>query len=128
MSGQVGKVEMLAIAVAVGQSVRAWAEANDVPVRTAYRWCNTPEFKARVRTLRDELVNRTLGVMTEASVKAARVMESLLDSPVERVRLNAARDLLSIFLTVRSDVDLAERVAALEALNEQPLPRPPESA
>ena len=32
------KVESLAKALAVGDSVAAWAEVNDVPRRTAYRW------------------------------------------------------------------------------------------
>ena len=54
-------IESLAKALAVGDSVAAWAEAHDVPRRTAYRWAAEAGVKVRVRGLRQDLVTDAVG-------------------------------------------------------------------
>ena len=60
------KVESLAKALAVGDSVAAWAEAHHVPRRTAYRWAAEAGLKTRVRGLVTDAVGRLAAVCGRA--------------------------------------------------------------
>ena len=45
----------LALMIARGKTINAWASQNDVPLRTAYRWSREPQVRGRgagVATLR----------------------------------------------------------------------------
>ena len=72
------KIESLAKALAVGDSVAAWAEGNDVPRRTAFRWAAEAGLKARVRGLRQGLVTDAVGKLAEAATAAVETLRGLL--------------------------------------------------
>src|SRR5450755_1214825 len=53
----------LALAIANGTSVTAWARGNEMPKRTAYRWAREPEVRAAVESYRRRAVDRAIGRM-----------------------------------------------------------------
>jgi hypothetical protein len=109
------RIEALALAIAAGSTVRAWARANKVPERTAYTWAATPEFKARVVELRHQAVGRALGRLTAAATRAVTTLRQLLrDSEPATVRLGAARAILASLIDIQSHAELNERITELE--------------
>ena len=111
------KIESLAKALAVGDSVAAWAEGNDVPRRTAYRWAAEAGLKARVRGLRQGLVTDAVGKLADAATAAVETLRGLLaESQPATVRLGAARAILTALIDVQTHAELADRVTHLEEL------------
>jgi hypothetical protein len=91
----------LALAIANGTSVAAWACGNEVPKRTAYRWSREPKVRTAVESYRLRAVDRAIGRMarratwaTEGIAKLAKSAES------ESVRLAALRAILSDMMAV----------------------------
>ena len=114
------KIESLAKALAVGDSVAAWAEGNDVPRRTAFRWAAEAGLKARVRGLRQGLVTDAVGKLAEAATAAVETLRGLLAAgQPATVRLGAARAILSALIDVQAHAELADRVTRLEAQGER---------
>ena len=72
------KIESLAKALAAGDSAAAWAEAHDVPRRTAYRWAAEAGLRARVRGLRQGLVTDAVGRLADAATAAVETLRGLL--------------------------------------------------
>ena len=116
-----GNVESLAAALAAGGSAAAWAEAQGVPRRTAYRWAAEEGVKSRVQSLRQGLVDDAVGQLAAAATAAAETLKSLLaaDQPAT-VRLGAARAILGALIDVQTHADLGDRLTQLEALAERP--------
>jgi hypothetical protein len=111
------KIESLAKALAAGDSAAAWAEVNNVPRRTAYRWATEAGVKARVRGLRQGLVTDAVGKLAEAATAAVETLRGLLaEGQPATVRLGAARAILSALIDVQSHAELADRLARLEEL------------
>jgi hypothetical protein len=50
----------LVVALAQGSSVAAWARANEVPMRTAYRWSKDPKIRKAVEAQRRRLLDRAV--------------------------------------------------------------------
>src|SRR5437763_1799052 len=84
-------VELVALHVAEGLSLRAAAEKAGVPETTARDWSADPGFGARVAGHRRAIVGRTLGILTTASTKAGLTLIKLLDDPDGEVKLKACR-------------------------------------
>ena len=111
------KIESLAKALAVGDSAAAWAEGNDVPRRTAYRWAAEAGLKARVRGLRQDPVTDAVGRLAAAATSAVDTLRGLLaESQPATVRLGAARAILTALIDVQTHAELADRVTHLEEL------------
>jgi hypothetical protein len=111
------KIESLAQALAVGDSVAAWAEAHHVPRRTAYRWATEASVKAQVRDLRQDLVTDAVGKLAGAATVAVETLRGLLAAgQPATVRLGAARALLTALIDVQTHADLSDRVTHLEEL------------
>ncbi len=117
MSGQRpgSQKAQLALAIANGSSVSAWARDNDVPRRTAYRWSREPKVLAAVESYRRRAVDRAIGRMarrvtwaTDGIAKLARSAES------ESVRLAALRSIMSDMMGVSQFVDLEQRITEIE--------------
>ena len=71
----------------------AWAEGNNVPHRTAYRWAAEAGVKVRVRGLRQDLVTDAVGRLADAATVAVDTLRGLLaEGQPATVRLGAARD------------------------------------
>lgn len=109
-------LERLALAIAGGQTVRAWARAQvpEVPRRTAYSWSRRPEVIDLVRRIRRRAIDRAIGHLTRSATKAARKLAELIDDPSHPLQLQAARAVLADLMAVADHHDFEDRLAALE--------------
>jgi transposase len=109
------RLEMLAISVARGRSLRQAAKASDVAETTARRWAAEKGFKDRVATRRAEIIGQATGRLSRLAGKAADTLGDLLDAKHEpEIRLKAARAVLQDLLAVREHAELNERLALIE--------------
>jgi hypothetical protein len=110
-----GKIELLALAVARGESVSDAAKSHGLSERTAYRRSADPRFKARVDELRRRTVADAVGRLAASATLAASTMVELLGAASPpTVRLGAARAVLSSLIEVQLHGELTERIATLE--------------
>ncbi|MBV8229462.1 MAG: hypothetical protein JO329_05700 [Planctomycetaceae bacterium] len=111
------KIESLAQALAAGDSAASWAEVNNVPRRTAYRWAAEAGVKVRVRGLRQGLVTDAVGKLAGAATAAVENLRGLLaEGQLASVRLGAARAILTALIDVQTHAELADLVAHLVVL------------
>jgi hypothetical protein len=105
----------LALALAGGSTVKAWAKAHDVPVRTAYTWARSPEVRKRVRRIQRRALERAIGRLSRhAAAAAGRIAKLARDAQSEAVQLQAARAVLADLMQVANYADLDDRITALE--------------
>ena len=110
----------LALALATGRTVKAWATAHDVPGRTAYSWARSPEVKKRVRRIRRRALDRAVGRLSRHAAAAADRIAKLADAAQsEAVQLQAARAVLADLMHVANYADLDDRIAALERARQE---------
>ena len=100
--------------IAAGVLVSAAAKEAGVGERTVYHWLEDPEYRTLVAAFRDRILSRVVGLLTEASTKAAAVLESLPGTDSEWSRLRAAHSIIDLMIRAREHGELAARVAALE--------------
>ena len=105
---------ILALALASGATQAVAAELTDISPRTIHRHLSDPEFRKLVIEYRDSIVAETLGKMASNMTRAADALAVLLDTDDVKVRLRAARAVLSLGMRLRDSVDLSERVRQLE--------------
>src|SRR3954454_11754807 len=60
----------LALMIARGKTINAWASQNEVPLRTAYRWSRDPQVRGEVQQWRRYLLDLTIGRLARLSLKA----------------------------------------------------------
>jgi len=96
--------------------VQTAAAAAGVSPRTAHRRLTDPSFRAEVDRARTDLIRQATGVLAGTATAAARELESLLDHPSGRVRLAAARAVLSLLPGLDSYASTVARLDALERL------------
>jgi hypothetical protein len=106
---------LLALAIAAGASAAEAAGQLDISVRTVHRRMADPDFRKFVSDLRAQMLERTLGRLTENMTRAADTMMRLLDDPDPALRLRAARSMLTLGLRLHDAVDLASQVRDLQA-------------
>lgn len=106
--------ELLLGALASGSSVEQAAVTAGISTRTAYRRLASAQFAKRLAQARDELISNTLGELIECATEAVATLRGLLNSPDDRVRLNAAKCTLEQLLRLRETLTLNERLRALE--------------
>ena len=105
----------LALAIAQGKSVTAWARDNRVPTSTAYRWASDPEVRATVASARRRAMDRAIGVMAKHAIHASdQIAELARSAESESVRLRALRLMFSRVSVVAKVSDLAYRMAKIE--------------
>jgi hypothetical protein len=107
--------QRVAVLLASGSTIRDAAAESSVGERTIHTWLDDPAFRAFVSALRDRLLNETIGRLTLAASRAASVLETLLDSEQDQIRLRAASSILDAMIRVREHGELANRVAELES-------------
>jgi hypothetical protein len=106
----------LAIAVAKGMTVAAWARQNDVAGSTAHDRTKEPGFRLVVQSWRREALDWAIGMMASRSTGAVKVIAGLADlAESESVRLRAARAVLSDQIPIAKFSDLESRMGQLEA-------------
>jgi hypothetical protein len=105
----------LAVALAQGSSISAWARANDVAKETARRWAREPEVRAEIEAFRRRAIDRAVGVFAKRAGWAANGICKLAGgAESESVRLRAFRAVLDELMAVSRFSGLDERMAELE--------------
>ena len=105
----------LALAMAGGSTVKAWADAHGVADRTARTWSNSPEVRDQVEAIRREVLDRAVGRLSDNAIAAADEIARLVkEAASEAVRLQAARAVLADLMTVSNYAALEGRLADME--------------
>jgi len=108
-------INSLALWVATGRTVAAWAEKNQIARRTAYEWHRRPAFKTTVEKYRRRYLDRALGVLARNAAKSASVVGRLVDeADSDAVKLQAARAGLADLMSVWRFADIEGRITELE--------------
>jgi hypothetical protein len=107
--------ELLSALVASGHTVRDACKSMKLSESRAYHISQTPEFKTRVSELRTAAVEHALGKLSDLACNAVDSIGGLLSSQDENVRLRAAQAVLDRFAKLSEQVDLRQRIEALEA-------------
>jgi hypothetical protein len=113
-AGREGADELLALALAQGQTIRDAAVSAGISERTATRRWVDADFRQRVSELRGDMVARASGLMAEGMCEGATKLRELLKARSEVVQLGAAKALVELTLKVRNEVELESRVRELE--------------
>jgi hypothetical protein len=107
--------DLLLMTLACGATVEAAAQKAGVSRATVLRRLREPGFQQRLQEFRSDMVKRTAGMLTAASMEAVKTLLELQKVSVPAaVRLGAARSVLEIGIKVREVADLEERLSALE--------------
>jgi len=105
----------LALALAQGISIRAWAKANNVPRVTAQRWSHDPEVRKAVVTCRRRVIDRAVGLMVKRSCRSVKGISALADAAdSESVRLRAHQTMLRQMMEVSRFGVLDDRMTVIE--------------
>ena len=105
----------LAVAIAQGMTVAAWARKNNVPRRTAFRWASEPKIRASVESARRRALDRAVGRMAKHVTWAADGIARLAkNADSESVRLAALRAIFSNMMAVSEFAGLEERMTQIE--------------
>ena len=112
--------DLAAVALAAGQTGAEAAAAASVVERTVRAWNSEFAFRARVRELRDQMVQRAAASLADSMTEAATVLRELLKSEDEDVRHRAAVKVLDLGVKVGEVADLQARVAELERQRDEP--------
>ncbi len=113
--GRKGSDEVLLLALACGATIENAAQKAGVSRGTAQRRLKEPAFCQRLSALRADMVQRTAGMLTAASLESVKTLLTLQASAKsESVCLAAARSLLENARKQREVSDWEERLIALE--------------
>lgn len=88
----------------MGHTTAEIAEQMAVSHETVKRARTTPEFKAILHSLNQEIASAARMFMSSATLKATKVMLTLLDSEDERIQMSAAKDILDRTGVKQNDV------------------------
>ena len=103
----------LALRIARGKPINAWASQNEVPLPTAYRWSREPQVRGEVQEWRRFVLNLTIGRLAGLSLKATDGIAKL-GRGAESVHLRAWRAILADQMAVCKFSDLEYRMAEIE--------------
>jgi hypothetical protein len=106
----------VALSLAAGSTITQAAEAGGVTEKTVRRRLATPAYRAEVRRLRSEKMERAVGHLTEATTVAVDTLVDLLSATSEHVRLGAVKTVLEYAISLSENVETRERIEALEFL------------
>jgi hypothetical protein len=109
----------LVVHLASGVSPAGAAKLAGVSEATCYRRLADPSFRQRVEAARSLFWERALGILSKGAAESATVLRRLLRSDDGRIKLQAAKVLLEQGIKVRDQLDIAQRIAALEKLAEE---------
>ncbi len=107
---------LLVALLAAGRPYNECAHEAGVSVRTIGRLMADTAFKSEVAAARNELVQRIAGRLADAGAETVKTLVELRDgAESEAVRLGAARSVLEYLTRLREHVELADRLAGIEA-------------
>ena len=105
----------LALAIAGGESIAAWAQQNGVSERTAFYWAKDPRVRREVEACRRRALNQAIGRLTGMTTKAAdRISTLAQEADSESVQLRASRAILADMIAVSKFSDLEYRMTEIE--------------
>jgi len=103
------------MALACGATVEAAAKQSGVGESTMYARLRNSKIKKNFQSLRADIVQRTAGALTVASIESVRTLLELQKPPTPpATRLGAARAVLEIELKIREVVELEVRLSDLK--------------
>jgi len=106
--------------VLIGLLGRAsFAEAADsvgVNERTIQRWLKEPEFQKRLSRARDDIYLEAMDSLRDTSIRAAKKLGDLVDSPSEKTALKACELIQSLNRQITEEKGLVKRIEELEKL------------
>src|SRR5712692_5029943 len=107
--------EVLLVTLACGATVEAAAQKAGVSRATVLRRLREPEFQHRLQEFRSDMVKRTAGMLTAASMEAVKTLLELQKTPVPAaVRLGAAQSVIELGTKLRGTAEFEARLATLE--------------
>ena len=106
--------EQLAGLIAVQHTVASAARQAGIPERSARRWAEKPEFRARVKEIRHGMLDQAHNTLQMAAQHAVAGLLDLLTSRDEEIKFKACKEILNQLIAVENHVELAARVEALE--------------
>jgi transposase len=107
--------DKLILALAGGETVEAAAAKAGISLTTAYRRLKDPAFRARLDAARADMVRQATAMLTAAATEAVNTLLDLQSKECPPpTRLGAAKSILEIGNRLRTEVDLAARLQALE--------------
>ena len=116
-----GTKTQLALAIAQGVPIAAWARGSGVARRTAFYWAKQPDVRKAVLYHRRRVLDRAVGRMTQFSNDAVDTIRRISrEGDSDSVQLRAARALLSDMIAVSKYSGLEERMTELEEGLERP--------
>jgi len=105
----------LAVAIAQGNSVDAWARNNGVPRSTAFRWAAEPEVRRAVESHRRRTRDRAIGRLNRRMIWASdRIAQLASAAESESVQLRALRAIFSEEVSVSKFSNLEFRMSEIE--------------
>jgi hypothetical protein len=105
----------LALAIAEGESISAWAQENGVPERTAFRWAQDPKVRREVEACRRRALNQAIGQLTGMDTNAVDGIANLAKgAESESVQLRAWRGVLADLMSVSKFSVLEYRMTEIE--------------
>jgi hypothetical protein len=108
---RIDKKTSLALAIAQGQSIDAWAKKNEVPRSTAFRWARDPKVRREVEASR----RQAIGGLSRFALKAAdEIVRLAREAESESVQLRAWWAILADQIAVSKFSDLEYRMAEIE--------------
>ncbi|MCW5967582.1 MAG: hypothetical protein KIT57_03650 [Blastocatellales bacterium] len=98
-------------------TTRAAATAAGVNERTLFRWLSDATFAQAYRAARSRLLESTLTALQAASVEAVKILREVMANYEAQAtaRVSAARAVLDFALKGREQIELEERLRALES-------------
>jgi hypothetical protein len=102
--------------LATGATKRDAAKAAGVGEGLVYKRLRDPDFRKQVADARTALAGEVILRAASLATRAMDTLAELLDGDVPSVRLQAARTILTVAAEHGERAELAERIAALEAV------------
>lgn len=99
-------------------SIATAARAARINERTMRRWLEEPEFERAYRAGRRRLIDTVLARLQATGDEAVQALARNLHSEKDSVQVSAAKAIIEQLVKVGELLDLADRVAELEARND----------
>lgn len=116
-------VVTLILALASGDSVKDAARQAGCSERTVYRRLRNESFVQRINQARTSMLQQAVGRLAKAVPKASEVLDRLLDSPSERIRLQAVKVVIDSSIKLSDAAAYEQRLASLESMLDMRLPK-----
>lgn len=109
--------EKLLQSLACGSTVNQAAISAGVSERTAYRRLDDADFIAKLNAMKAEFLDRATRMLSASSIESIRTLLSLQSQTVpERIRLGAAKAMLTLGIRIREEHDLSKRLEGVEQM------------